>query len=148
MMDCNVIWRNYKKIKDNKMIENVERYFRVLLPKDYIKIVKNFDGGRTNKNLFKIDNSEEVFGNMLTLYECKYTNIITNYEYVKDRLIDGIIPFADDPGGNLICFRYIDKKLKDIVFWDHEIEEPEKNYKHICNTFTEFLDMLYEDNEK
>ncbi|MBO1580102.1 SMI1/KNR4 family protein [Bacillus sp. XF8] len=59
--------------------------------------------------------------------------------------IEGIIPFARDPFGNLICFDYLADKLSPtIVFWDHE-EQGEAAIEIICHTFSELLDGVHDD---
>ncbi|HAE43690.1 MAG TPA: SMI1/KNR4 family protein, partial [Clostridiales bacterium] len=66
---------------------------------------------------------------------------------IKDRLIDKIYPFPEDPFGNLICFDYrngMNKSLK-VVFWDHEIahDSSEEAIRYICVNFTILLHKLY-----
>ncbi|WP_338390700.1 SMI1/KNR4 family protein [Bacillus atrophaeus] len=63
------------------------------------------------------------------------------------RLVDKIIPFATDAGGNLFCFDYrMSSQEPVIVFWDHEIayEDKESSISYVCDSFTELINKLYE----
>lgn len=64
------------------------------------------DGGYTKPNRFDFNDNEEVFNNLLSFDEEDCSNIIDTYNDIKDRLIGRVIPFAEDPFGNMICFDY------------------------------------------
>ncbi|MDL5142231.1 T7SS effector LXG polymorphic toxin [Bacillus atrophaeus] len=69
-------------------------------------------------------------------------------DYQDGRILPGIVPFACDPFGNEICFDYrLNKENPSVVFWDHEIayEDPDKALSHICDSFTELVNKLYEE---
>ncbi len=51
-----------------------------------------------------------------------------------------IIPIAEDPFGNIFGFRFESAEKYDVVFYDAELVSARK----ICNTFTEFLNMIHE----
>ncbi len=56
------------------------------------------------------------------------------YEIIK------LIPIAEDPFGNLLCYDFIDGR-EDIVFWNHE---KYNDTMKVCNSFSEFLKRLHE----
>ncbi len=61
-----------------------------------------------------------------------------------------MLPFADDPGGNLLCFDWRKAKTPTspvVVFWDHEHEDLEgedldRPLLYICDTFTDLPNSL------
>ncbi|WP_250675813.1 SMI1/KNR4 family protein [Paraclostridium ghonii] len=137
---------------DNVKMETilkVENMFDVKFPKDYIEIVMKNDGGYPNPNRFDLNGNEEVFNNLLSFDKEDCSNIIDNYNDVKNRLIEKIIPFAEDPFGNLICFDYRNNEHPVIVFWEHEkaFNDKELAISYLCNSFTELLLILHESNE-
>lgn len=146
---------NWRKVRVKASVDNikiVENKLGIILPTDFKVCVLENNGGRPSPYVFDIENRKgNVFATLLDLSLSKETNMVTMREYVLDRLVDNIYPFADDPGGNLICFDYRggnDRPPK-IVYWDHEIayEDPEGALFYICDTFTQLLDMLYDQEE-
>ncbi|MHB1042660.1 MAG: SMI1/KNR4 family protein [Eubacteriales bacterium] len=129
-------------------ISIVEGAFGVKFPEDYIECVMKNHGGHPTLDIFYIDGrGETVFNWLLSFNSDDVLFIVKIYNDIRDRLVDDIYPFADDPFGNFICFDY--RKGKDkppsIAFWDHELayEDPEKGIFPICSTFTELLSKLY-----
>ena len=65
---------------------------------------------------------------------------------IEYRFEDGLIPFGENGGGDMICFDYRNDKTTDnppIVIWNHDM-----GLKHrvvfIANNFDEFINMLHE----
>lgn len=72
------------------------------------------------------------------------------FEAVVDRLPSNVIPFAETPGGDLICFDYSNDDTNPIVvYWDHELgfEDTEKSTCFVATTFEAFIESLYEMDE-
>lgn len=90
-----------------------------------------------------------VFNRLHGLTEDSSSYILEVLEdYLDGRMLPGIVPFACDPFGNEICFDYhLNIENPYVVFWDHEIayEDPNKALSHICNSFTELVNKLYEE---
>ena len=60
----------------------------------------------------------------------------------NDRLPEGIIPFAEDGGGDQICLDYRQgRRQPRVVYWSHE-EEKDQSIFPLADSFTEFLAML------
>lgn len=150
MMDNNVKWRCEEKSNITRSdIAKVEKIFQIKFPSEYIGIVLEHDGGYPKPNRFNVNGAEEIFNNLLSFNEDDYINIVDTYEDVEDRLIKRIIPIAEDPFGNLICFDYSKDDRPVVVFWEHEkaFNNKENALTFVCNTFSELMDMLYESEE-
>jgi hypothetical protein len=68
-----------------------------------------------------------------------------NYQFYKQHMLRGMLPIADDVGGNLFCIVLHGRERGRIYVWDHEmqVDRPAKrNYDFLANSFTEFLNML------
>lgn len=133
---------------NNDIIDNVQSYFGVVFPNDYRECILKNDGGYPTPNRFKCQGKEEVFNNLIGIGSSA-DDMIQTYEDVADRIIAGIIPFAEDPFGNLICFDYRQNNKTKVVFWDHEkaIDGTDSAISFICNTFSDLLNMLRETQE-
>lgn len=148
-MSNNLRWICENDSVEITTISKVEAIFGVKFPKDYIEIIRKNDGGYPKPNRYNLNSNEEVFNNLLSFDEEDSSNMIDTYNDVKDRLIAKIIPFAEDPFGNLICFDYRNNEQPIIVFWDHEkaFNDKESALSYLCNSFTELLLMLHESQE-
>ncbi|MCG7316159.1 SMI1/KNR4 family protein [Brevibacillus laterosporus] len=132
-------WIVPKEPVEEKTISKVEMSLGIKFPRDYILSIMKFNGGYPEPNNFNFsDGGGAVFNNLLS-----FTIDTARIEETYDFLPKGIIPFARDPFGNLICFDYRkDKQFPTVVFFDHE-EEGEDAIEPICDTFSELLDKLY-----
>jgi hypothetical protein len=139
-MKNEIQWLYGKNIDLNEIAE-VENKLNIIFPEDYKKCIIQNDGGYPALDTFIVNGNEETFNNLLSI-----SNVIEVYENIKDRLIDYIYPFAEDPFGNFLCFDYRESNLVKIVFWEHEIAFIDKNKAiyYVCNTFSELLISLYE----
>lgn len=124
-------------------IASIETQLYIKFPRDYIECAKRNHGGSPSLQIYDFDGHQEAVFNSLLSLNYEYDNYILDvYDNVKDRLVNNIYPFADDPFGNLICFDYRNNDSKStVVFWDHELSNKsyEKAIMPICKTFTEFL---------
>lgn len=60
----------------------------------------------------------------------------------SDRFPRNIIPIASSAGGNEICMDIDNGK---ILFWDHELSHPDKDFFLIANSFKEFVFSLVDE---
>ena len=124
-------------------IRFIEERTGFILPNKYSDLMRLQNGGDVENNEFcytnKISNNLE-FGRvyMLNLFD-----VIKLYIDSPEFFPKGLIPFANDGGGNLTCFDY--RKCKEnppIVFW--VCGDPEGEDTHfVANNFEEFVNMLY-----
>lgn len=129
---------------DEQVIIAVENSFGVRFPDDYRECIKKNNGGYPEPNIYDINDDEggAVFDCLLS-FTSKDANIEVVYELTS--LPEGIIPFARDPFGGLICFNYCDTKdSPSVVFYDQESVNEDK-IKLICDSFSELIERLYSD---
>jgi hypothetical protein len=144
-------------------IENLEKYVNLTFPDSYKKHLIRYNGGYCVPDTFDFiengQNSNSCIDYFLAIYDGLYCNLKNRIDMLKinnKRLPQPIIPFADDPFGNAICFSCGEKDYGYIYFWNHEREvdysvEDDSNYDNlylIANSFTEFLEGLYEETDE
>ncbi|WP_047155528.1 SMI1/KNR4 family protein [Aneurinibacillus tyrosinisolvens] len=130
-------------------IKAVEDQWGVTFPSDYREVAKEYHGCTPlRKKALNIGEREEAFKFLLSFSEnSKSLYILDVYNNIKDRLVDNVYPFANDPFGNCYCFDYRQSNTQPtIVFWDHEeaYENPEEGLSYLCNSFAELLNHLEE----
>ncbi|WP_297425756.1 SMI1/KNR4 family protein [Clostridium sp.] len=148
-MSNNLRWICENDNVEMETISKVEKKLYVKFPKDYIEMVMKNDGGYPKPNRFNLNGNEEVFNNLLSFDEEDCSNIINTYNDVSDRLVEKIIPFGEDPFGNLICFDYRNNDQPIVVFWEHEraFNDKESAITYVCDSFNELLLMLHDAQE-
>ncbi|ARU61424.1 hypothetical protein CBW65_10725 [Tumebacillus avium] len=148
MSQCDLEWIVLEDRVTDADIARVEELFKIQFPKDFIECALVNHGGHPEKDVFDFgQHIGKVFGFMLSFNPESSLYLPNVYNNVLDRLADHVYPFADDPGGNLLCFDYRrDKDNPTIVYWDHEVAflDAEKGLYPVCDTFTELLHKLYE----
>jgi len=137
-------WRRTKPI-DISYIRKTEELLGIKFPEDYVQcVLENNSGIPTPKAFDPEGRNTAVFQRLLSHDPNSPTYIVSDYNAIRDRLPEGVYPFAEDPFGNFICFDYRkDKENPSIVFWDHE-KPDHKNIFPVCNSFTDLLNKLYE----
>jgi len=72
-------------------------------------------------------------------------NVVSVLEMLTARLPNGLIPIAEDYGGNYVCFRYNPTTSSpDVVLWLHEEADPKHALVPIASSFTELIEHLKE----
>ncbi len=143
-----------RKVSEERVVF-VEKQIGIKFPHSFVDLVKEHDGGYPIPNLYKYHDiflgrdSSNCLGAFLTLGESEYLDILKDYKNPAEFFPNGLIAFADDGGGNLLCFDY--RQGKDnlnppIVFWNHEANEGE-DVSFVAKDFETFLGMLYLDEE-
>ncbi|MCY6485230.1 SMI1/KNR4 family protein [Clostridium aestuarii] len=138
-------WDFTSKKISQETINRVQEKLGVKFPEDYLKCVKENNGGYPSLNLFDFTKKEGAVIKVLLSFDLnEYENILEVYKWVKDSLPSKVYPFAADPFGNYICFDYrTNKEEPIIVFWDNKEANSENCIVYICDTFTKFLLKLY-----
>lgn len=132
-------WKVSRPLSDKHQIKKLEEILGVTMPDDYIECVMKNNAGYPSLKIFTTDvENEHVFNNLLTFDESKSVNIFNTYKSVLAASGNKeLLPFAEDPFGNYICFDFSESSVK-IVYWEHETQKTET----VCTTFTEFLAKL------
>ncbi|MEC1750136.1 SMI1/KNR4 family protein [Bacillus mojavensis] len=144
-------WRKRSTFQEatNSQIKEVEVKLKIKFPTDYKEFIKDHNGcSPIDKKVVLFQDSRESINNLLSIGDpTRPIDLLSTIDNVKDRLVDKIIPFATDAGGNLFCFDYrMSPQEPVIVFWDHEIayEDKESSISYVCDSFTELINKLYE----
>ena len=146
MNSLNIQWEDGRDITQNQ-ISDFENQLGVELPDDFKEIIKNQDGGTPELPALDFCGmSEKVFSGLIPLLEFNdYSeSIIETINSYETPFPEGIIPFAQDPFGNLYCFDYRNKSTPIIVYWNHEEGMNNENqFCFVADNFTKLLSMLY-----
>ena len=128
-----ITWRYVKPITSITAISDIERQKSIMIPADLKDIIKKYNNGRPSLKNFDVGiEKEKEFKKLLSFNKDDIENI---YGFLRiDTKIQGLLPFASDPSGNLICL-YQNK----IYYWRHESDTVE----YLSDTFTDFLNKLY-----
>ena len=161
----NTLWQDVEKIDNKASRTIVEHKLGIVFPHLYLETIKKFNGGSPVNNVFDTEKTHErVFSNLLSFNLEGTTSILTVWEDNKERMPNGLIPFATDPGGNYICFDYRSTTEPSVIFWNHEenfvinaeneLEYPEVDAEYklhgiefVAPDFFEFLSILYKKEE-
>jgi hypothetical protein len=144
-----VIKKNNIKFRKNEL-SKLENKLNVSLPDEYVKFLREYNGGTLESNIFRLEASEienisvsEFFGTGLE----DYNDLIEQYKLYSKRLPSDYIPIARAEGGNIIC---INIKNQKIFLWDHDSELIEEEHLKdsslilIANSFSHFLNNIEE----
>lgn len=131
-------WKYAKALNSVDLINDFEKLVGYKFPKEFRDLVLQFNGGRPERKGFdtNVSTGRELksflsfnAGDRETVWEINDCN--------KDELSNKYLAFAIDNFGNLICF---DKNNNNVVLLNHE----DLSVEHIANTFSEFIETLYE----
>jgi hypothetical protein len=148
----NIEWIFSDEPVNKSEIRKIGKEMGVIFPNDYIECAAINHGAHPNPEVFDIKGRPEcVFNRLLSYDPISKSYILGIYKSTRDRLAHNVIPFANDPFGNMICFFFKEEgtELGSIVFWDHETSGDGKyaGVSYICNSFTKLLSMLYTPND-
>ncbi len=123
-------------------VDFVEKRVGVNFPEKYVALMQEHNGGRIENNefVYKDINGDTNTGsvNMLNLFD-----LLKEYIDPPEFFPKGLVPFADDGGGDLTCFDYRGcKENPPIVFWVCGDEEGD-GIHFVANNFDEFINILY-----
>ncbi|ODN41413.1 SMI1/KNR4 family protein [Piscirickettsia litoralis] len=124
--------KNFKSLTDTE-IKAFEERNKLKIPQNFIGFLHRYNGSTPETNSFEKTYSVNNFIEL-----SKFKEELPNELNIKD-----FLPFAEDGCGNYFLLRLHDGA---IIFWDHEIEEPDSLQK-IANNITEFDKKLIRDEE-
>ena len=130
-----------KEISVNNIIE-VEKQVNYKFPEEFVHFIIKNSGGYPMCNRIDIEEDTESVNNFLDFSEEGSNYIVKTYSCNKGLQVQNCIPFARDAGSNYYCF---DRNDNSILFWDHEECDEENGPFCVCDTFEEFIESLYEE---
>lgn len=150
-------WDSYWGSCDRSVVDTFERKIGRNFPELYKQLVSRYNGafsiGRDSYRFFSnLTKSEEVYGlGILLAFGCSDSETDSmqwSWANRPEFFPEGLVPFARDGGGNLICFDYRKNPENDnppIVVWHHE-GRPRwgEDVSFVSNCFGDFLDSLFE----
>ncbi len=140
-----------------EQIALTENALGVNFPADYQEFLLKSNGGTVCLSFDCADNERSSVGAFYRILSGHHDDIIEANKLRAGRLPRGFVAIADDyGGGDEICIDCTPgPRYGKVYFWDHEMEAdlsqgigPDEagNIHLIANSFTEFLDCLYEKN--
>jgi cell wall assembly regulator SMI1 len=108
-------------------LESVERELDVELPRDYRRFLLEQNGGRTVDDWVLDTPIAHSIGGVLP---CDFYSVARSGQYDMSWMLDsyglhwlaaGVLPIAEDPGGNVICLSLRGDEYGSVYFWDHEL---------------------------
>ncbi|WP_430482696.1 SMI1/KNR4 family protein [Rossellomorea marisflavi] len=159
-----IVWQFADQAVSEEYVKKTGSELGYELPEDYIECVALNNGANVEPDLFHVGTIEKVFGTLLSYDQDNDEYIVDVFNSYKAALPNGLVPFAFDPAGNLLCFDYkIHESNPAIVFWEHENawekemlmkdeglteeqaeERARENVYYVATTFSEFLDKLHD----
>lgn len=122
-------------------VREIEQDLVVHLPEMFKVVFSKHHGSNLSLYRFQVNGYERVFGNFLSV-KGNESIMLFMYRLAGPRILPaGIVPFAIDPFGNLICFCYTSEEdiHPQIVFWRHEEAVPEE---HLLEDFDNDLEAV------
>lgn len=98
-----VNWRFLDKSVSEETIKNIAKEIGIKIPTNYINCAINHHGAGVKPYCFKIEEKKRASGNLLSFDTNSGQYILGIYQDYKNILPIGLVPFAIDPAGNLIC---------------------------------------------
>lgn len=151
-MGIKVTWIDLEDPVSLEKVKQVETLIGVKLSKQYVDLIKNHDGCTPVQDSFKYFDqyrSKDVrsgIGRFIPIKQNEFQNMITVYQEPPEFFPENLVAFAEDGGGDYICFDYRQGKNNlnpPIVYWNHEADVG-KDVSFVANNFEEFLGMLEE----
>lgn len=135
-------WKYEKTPPKPEDIDAYEQVFGVPLPPEYAALAMRYPGARPSPNRFDTGRRTGCrLKQFLPLSPVEAGHAAQVHGWIRDRLSEGLVPFASDESGNYICFYYLSPAVPPaVVFWNHE--RPWET-EYIASSFRHFLEILY-----
>jgi cell wall assembly regulator SMI1 len=130
---------------DEARLRGFEQLLNITLPDDYRQMLMSHHGDAPLESEYRLSTPEgEMFGGIgIFLSPDPYAE--GGILAVASRFARGVVPIAEDGGGNFLCFDFRDvsngSEVK-VVYWDHELNE-EDTYFFVASSFSELLNALF-----
>lgn len=135
---------------DPARLKNLEKTIGQPLPDDLRNYLVANNGGCPKDHDLWLPRKRRPSGMVHTVFGLhngpKYQRLDSIWEEYKKHMLAGLLPFADDGGGNFYCIQLKGRDRGKIYGWNHEdgyAETPRKaHFDFVANSFTEFLSFL------
>lgn len=153
-----ILTNNYSYRPDEERLSKIEKTWGVRLPEEIRKSLMKDNGGVPDKRNFQCGKRTRMIERFLCIKE---KNTEENYAWydinvvlsqVEERIISDpdlvgyeIIPIAALFAGDYLCLDYRESDTPSVCVWLHEeSEEWEPVTEKIAESFSDFMDMLFE----
>ena len=132
-------WTFVRPLMNNDLIFELENLLKISFPEYFISFIQENNAGYPKNNILDIKGRERVVSNLISMNYEDRPNMLGESLYLSTMFDENLVPFAEDPFGNLFCFNFFLKDRYEVVFLDME-----SNFEitSIFETFSEFLDSL------
>ena len=134
-------------------IADFERRQNIVLPSSYRSFLLQSNGGRPERDLFLIPGFPEgPDGRIHFFFDINGSmgcyNLDFNREWFSDRIPDHLLPIATTEGADIICMSLAPDALGAVYYWDGVHISPTYGMLYlVANSFEEFLEQLYRDED-
>ena len=139
------------------VVRDFENLHSLILPTQYVDFIIHHNGASLIADIFDYDdpniisckNRNSIAFNAVEEIQQHIDNLKYDEEQdwdVKYLFEDGLIPFGENGGGDMICFDYRKNRTTNnppIVIWNHDMGL-EHRVVFIANNFEKFINMLHE----
>lgn len=137
-------WDNCRQSRSEVDVRRAEQALGVAFPSTYRDCVRECHGGTPSPNRFSfrdpdIGTMESSLAVLLSLDPDDPENLLDAHGRLAPILPQGAVPFADDGGGDFMCFDFSNPGEASVGYWHHG----EAQLVPLAASFSEFLDLLY-----
>lgn len=133
-------------------LKQFEDNLKARLPEDYRNFLLMHNGGKPTPDIFDVDldgfqNTSSV-QHLLSLANNDYYSFGKYLEVYKGRIPINLLPIAKELSVDLICLSVSGEDYGCVYYWDHNWEQEPPDYTNVhflANSFSDFLQMLYDD---
>jgi cell wall assembly regulator SMI1 len=125
-------------------LSSVSTSIRQSLPNDFRAWLLKHNGAAPEPSELSLEGGRVLVINCFVSFSSDdSSNVVSILEMLRGRLPNGLIPIAEDHGGNYVCFRYNSTTSSpDVVLWLHEEADPKHAIVPIASSFTELIKLL------
>lgn len=125
-------------------LSSVSTFLKQPLPEDFRGWLLQHNGAVPEPSELSLEDGLILVINCFLSFSHDDTpNVASVLEMLNARLPDGLIPIAEDHGGNYVCLRYTSKtNSPHVVLWLHEEADPKRAIVPIASSFTELIEGL------
>jgi len=128
-------------------LESLERQLAHRLPDEYKDFLRKLAFSRASGLCFRFTDSPNIEGGGVEVFFGIRPNddydLMENWEGMQGRVPEGLLPFADSPGG-LLCLSLRKSDYGAVYWWGFEHSRPrDRELYFVAPTFHDFLYGLY-----